>query len=620
MSLSASTIDPVQLLDQRVVEAIRRAFPEAAGAEAMISPCKQAALGDFQSNAAMPLAKKLGKNPREVAKAIVAALDVSGLAEPVTDASIAGPGFINIMLKPEALAGLLGIMDRPTLGVEPSTKPMTVVVDLCGVNLAKQMHVGHLRSIIIGDTLARTLDRVGHKVVRQNHVGDWGLNIAMVISSLLREHGDADPTSYITDLDQLEKAYRKAQNACKTDTPAGLVRRFSMGPKAEAEWEEELAGLDRAVASLNEAKRTLVNLQSGSPREVRAWEQITRITLAECLRACAALNTIITDEHTAGESSYRDELAPLVEELISRGIAEETRGALVVRVEGIEEPCIIRKTDGGYLYATTDLCAIRRRVQKLGADRVIYCVDARQGFHFKQVFGAALRAGLATKPGTDQPALLEHAAFGMVMGPDGRPFKTRSGENVKLMDLIGEATERALAVVEARSKELPAEERAAVAKAVGVAAMKYADLSTNRVNDYVFDYGRMLAFEGNTGPYLLYALVRTKSIFRKAAERGIETDISKVGFTIAQPAERALALALLRYPAAVASVVESLEPHRLCVYLYELAGSFSSFFDACPVLSAEGNVREARLKLCHLTARVLEDGLRLLGMPTVERM
>lgn len=612
-------LDPAKALEARFIEAISRAFPDAGSAEAMISPCKQAALGDFQSNAAMPLAKKVGKNPREVAKSIVAVLDVGDLAEPVTDASIAGPGFINVTLRGPALAARLQLMDRPELGITPTLSPRIVVVDLCGVNLAKQMHVGHLRSIIIGDSLARTLTRVGHQVVRQNHVGDWGLNIAMVISSLLREHGDADPATYITDLDQLEQAYRRAQAACRTDTPAGLVQKFRLGPKAEAEWADELAALDAANAALADAKRTLVNLQAGSPREVRVWQQITWITMRECLRVCELLNTLITDDHSAGESSYREELAPMVDDLVRRGVAEEDQGALVIRVQGIEEPCIIRKSDGGFLYATTDICAIRRRVQMLGADRVVYCVDARQGFHFKQVFGAAIRAGYATKPGRTEASLLEHAAFGMVMGDDGKPFKTRSGDNVKLADLIAEAAERARAVVDERSAELPPEERAAVARAVGVAAMKYADLSTNRTNDYVFDYGRMLAFEGNTGPYLLYALVRTRSIFRKAAQRGI-TPSAEARFRIEQPAEKTLALTLLKYPAAINAVAETLEPHRLCGYLYELAGAFSAFFDACPVLSAEDEVRDARLKLCGLTASVLQDGMRILGIPSVERM
>lgn len=618
---TSNALDPLAILAARFKAAIARAVPGSTDADPLIAPCKQASMGDFQSNAAMPLSKKAGKPPREVAKAIVESLDVSDIAEPVTEANIAGPGFINVTLKGPALAGLLARMDAPGLGVEPVTPPQTVVVDLCGVNLAKQMHVGHLRSIIIGDSLARTLARVGDTVIRQNHVGDWGLPIAMVIAALLRQHGDADPNAYITSLDALEVAYKKAQKDCDTSTPAGLVRRYNLGPKAEAEWADELAGLDAAERLLANAKQTLVNLQSGAAREMRVWQRIQRITLDECLRVCKLLGTIVLDEHTAGESAFRDELAPMVEDLVRRGVAEPDGGALVVRVEGINEPCLIRKSDGGFLYATTDIAAVRRRVQKLGADRVVYCVDARQALHFKQVFGAAVKAGFATKAGRTEPSILEHAPFGMVLGDDGRPFKTRSGENVKLLDLITEATQRAAAVVNERSKDLPEDERKQIAAAIGVAALKYADLSNDRVKDYVFNYDRMLAFEGNTGPYLLYALVRTRSIFRKAAERGIDASFAGAALVIAEPQEKTLALTLLRYNAAVHNVVDALEPHRMCQYLYDLAGAFSSFFDACPVLTAEDPARRAsRLRLCDLTARVLKDGLETLGIPTVERM
>lgn len=616
-----SSLDPLVILADRFKAAIAKAVPGVTDADPLIAPCKQAGAGDFQSNAAMPLSKKAGKPPRDVAKAIVANLDLSDIAEPITEANIAGPGFINITFKGDALANLLAGMDNASLGVQPVTPPQTVVVDLCGVNLAKQMHVGHLRSIIIGDSLARALARAGDTVIRQNHVGDWGLPIAMVIAAMLRTHGDADPNTYITSLDALEKAYKQAQKDCEAPVAAAMIRTYDLGPKAEAEWADDLAKLEIAQKALADAKRTLVNLQSGSPREVRVWERIQRITLDECLRVCKLLNTIVLDEHTAGESAFRDELAPMVDDLLKRGVAEPDGGALVVRVEGINEPCLIRKSDGGFLYATTDIAAVRRRVQKLGADRVVYAVDARQALHFKQVFGAAIRAGFATKAGRTEPSSLEHAPFGMVLGDDGRPFKTRSGENVKLLDLVTEATTRAAAVVNERSKELPEAERQQIAAAVGVAALKYADLSNDRVKDYTFNYDRMLAFEGNTGPYLLYALVRTRSIFRKAAERGVDMNFAAAPIKLGQTQEKNLALTLLRYNAAVHNVVDALEPHRLCQYLYDLAGAFSSFFDACPVLTAEdAALRASRLRLCDLTARVLKDGLETLGIPTVERM
>jgi arginyl-tRNA synthetase len=309
-------------------------------------------------------------------------------------------------------------------------------------------------------------------------------------------------------------------------------------------------------------------------------------------------------------------------------VAEPSQGALIVRLDefGIAEPLLVRKSDGGFLYATTDLAGVRRRVQKIGADRVVYAVDARQSLHFRQVFAASKKAGYARRPdGSD--AALEHAAFGTVLGDDGRPFKTRSGESVRLSDLLDEAVERAEKAVADRDPDLPASERRRIADGIGMAAIKYTDLSTDRVKDYVFNFDRMLAFEGDTGPYLLYALVRIKSIFRKAAERGIDvsrfepaTGATPIPFAISEPAEKTLALALLRYPAAVASVADTLKPHLLCAHLHDLAGAFAGFFQACPVLQADEPTRSARLRLCALTARVLEDGLNTLGIPTVERM
>lgn len=615
--------DPVQVLTERFKAGIAAAFPQLGpDVDPLIAPSKQTALGDYQSNAAMSLAKRLGMSPRDVAKAIVGEARVDDVAEPLSEASIAGPGFINIRLRPDAMGRLVLALDTPALGVEPPPNPSTVVVDLCGVNLAKQMHVGHLRSAVIGDAIARTLERLGHTVVRQNHVGDWGLPIAMVTDKLLRESeaGRLD-LSTIT-LDDLDRLYKAAQREADADTRGlAAVRRFGLGPKAAAELEEQVAGAEERLAG---AKRTLVALQSHEPRAYAAWQRIAQITMDACLAAMARLRVNVLAEHSAGESSYAAELAPLVEDLLARGVAELSEGAVVVRVDmepyRIAEPAIVRKSDGGFLYATTDLAAIRRRVQKIGAERVIYAVDARQGLHFRQVFAAADRAGYDITPGGVR-ASLEHAAFGMVLGEDGRPFKTRSGENVRLSDLIDEAVRRAESVVAEKSPHLEPAERRAIGEAVGVAAMKYADLSSDRVKDYVFSFDRMLAFEGNTGPYLLYALVRVKSIFRKAAERGVGSGWESAPLRIEAPAEKALALALLRYPGALRSVADALEPHRLCGYLYDLAGAFSVFFDACPVLAAPDEpTRLSRLRLCDLTARVLADGLHALGIPTLERM
>ena len=609
------SIDPAQILAQRFSAAIAAAYPEAADAEPMIAPSRQAALGDFQCNAAMPLAKRLGAKPRDIAQAIAEGVDLSDVAQPLTPESIAGPGFINIRLLPEALAGFLARLDSPALGIDPPAAPETVVVDLCGVNLAKQMHVGHLRSTVIGDAIARLFERLGERVIRQSHVGDWGLPIAMVVQRLIELEDTGADLSTIT-LAQLDPLYKAAQARCKGETVAlAAVRKYGGHPKAEAELE---ARIEDAAGGLERSKARLVALQSGDPRSTAVWQRIYDLTMAACLATCARLRANVTDEHSAGESTYRGELGAIVDDLVARGIAEESDGALVVRVEGLAEPCLIRKRDGGFLYATTDLAAIRRRVQTLGADRVVYCVDARQSLHFRLAFAAATKAGYATRGGAT--ARLEHAAFGMVMGDDGTPLKTRSGENVKLSDLLDEAVSRAAAAVAAKNPDLPGAERAVIADAVGIAAIKYADLSTERSKDYVFNFDRMLAFEGDTGPYLLYALVRIASIFRKAAEQGVALDPA-APLLLAEPDERTLALTLLRYPRTVRAAGDALEPHRLCTYLYELAGAYSGFFDRCPVLRAETDAaRASRLRLCDLTRRVLADGLATLGIPTVERM
>lgn len=628
--------DPIQLLNDRFAAAIASAFPEAAdqwGGDPLIKSTQNPKFGDFQCNAAMPLAKAIGKNPREVAQALVATVKLDDIAMPFTPASIAGPGFINIALRPDALAGLLATFDSPALGIDPASPPQTVVVDLCGVNLAKQMHVGHLRAVVIGDALARTFERTGNTVIRQNHVGDWGLPIAMVTARLLDlQRAGKDIASL--NLDAIEKLYKDAQREAAADERGlAAAKKFGLGPKATAELEEQVGG---AQESLAKAKATLVKLQSHDPETFAVWQRIADVTMRECLAVCARLGANVTTEHSAGESSYAEELAPMVDDLVRRGIAEESEGALIIRNEGIEEPTIIRKSPkggGGFLYATTDMAAIRRRVQKLGADRVIYCVDARQGLHFKQVFASAVRASFATKVGAAHPSCLDHAAFGMVLGPDNKPYKTRSGENVKLSDLLDEAITRAAAAVLEKNPDLAGDEARHVSESVAMAAIKYTDLSNDRAKDYVFSFDRMLAFEGNTGPYLLYALVRIRSIFRKAIERFgapvVSAAAGKGGgksgggaaFDLNTPEERQLALALLRYPNAIRGVAEALEPHRLCQFLFDLAQTFSTFVTNCQVLTAETEaLRDSRLRLCALTDRVMSDGLAILGIKAVERM
>ncbi|MBS0190148.1 MAG: arginine--tRNA ligase [Phycisphaerales bacterium] len=629
--------DPIALLDSAFRAATAAAFPEIGDADPLITASKQAALGDFQANIAMSLSKRVGKPPRDVAAAIVAKAgampDLQRIAEPLTDKSIAGHGFINIRLKGDALASLLASMDTPALGVPAPEVTETIAVDLCGVNLAKQMHVGHLRATIIGDALARVFERLGHKVVRQNHLGDWGLPIAMVTAKIAADAKAGKIDLATLRLDDLDRAYKQAQRECTGDE-AGLaaVERFDLGPKARAELEEQVSGAREKLAA---AKSTLVKLQAHDPEIYAVWQRIARITVDECVAVCARLHATVRAEDTAGESSYSNELGEIVDDLVNRNIAEESDGALVVRLDGpgdlddrgqrISEPCIIRKSDGGFLYATTDLAGIRRRVRKFGASRLVYAVDARQSLHFQQVFAAARKAGYADMTG-GKVATLRHAGFGMVLGEDGRPFKTRSGENVKLTDLIDEAHQRASAEVNRRSAALPDAERDRIAEAVGVAAIKYADLCNDRMKDYVFSFDRMVAFEGNTGPYLLYAFARIKSILRKAqAEKRIDTGpnapFRKAPLAIVQPQEKTLALAILRYPGALKSMAEACEPHRLCGFLYDLAGAFSSFYDACPVLSADNEqTMLSRLRLCDLTGRVLYDGLTTLGLPTVERM
>lgn len=609
-----------RVLSDRLADAIGRAFPEAADADPLLTVNRQPKLGDFQSNAAMPLSKRVGKPPREVALAIIGALRADDIAEPLDESSIAGPGFINIRLRHSALASALTAMSDGDLGVTAPERPRTIVIDLCGVNLAKQMHVGHLRSTIIGDSIARVFDRLGHRVIRQSHVGDWGLPIAMVTARLRDEMASGRLGEDDITLDLLDRLYKRA-NADATPDRRGLalVERFGLGPKAHAELEAQNASADAALA---DAKATLVKLQTGDPATVAIWRRIYDVTMRACVDTCARLNADVTLDHAAGESSYAEELEAVVRDLETRGVAEQSEGALVVRVEGVVEPCLIRKSDGGFLYATTDLAAIRRRVREMHADEVVYCVDSRQSLHFRQVFGAARKAGYATDPQTGREARLEHAAFGNVLGPDNRPLKTRSGENVRLIDLLDEAERRAISLAAERSPQLDETERQRVAAALSVAAIKYADLSSDRVKDYVFSFDRMVSFEGDTGPYLLLAYVRIASIFRKAREQGVAVeDGGETEFDPAHPAEKALALKLLQYPSVLESTADALEPHRLCNYLYTLATAFSGFYEQCPVLKAsDEGARGARLRLCSLTQRVVADGLNTLGLPVVEHI
>ncbi|MBX3354217.1 MAG: arginine--tRNA ligase [Phycisphaeraceae bacterium] len=577
----------------------------AADIDPQLRPNTNPDFGDFQANGVLPLAKRRGANPRDMATAVAAALMADPLAAPLLErAEAAGPGFINIRLSVAALAQMVSAFDSPALGVEIQAHPHAVVIDLCGVNVAKQMHVGHLRATIIGDTLARVFERLGRKVWRENHLGDWGLPIAMTLARLRREGTDL---ARIT-LDDLNTAYRAAQQ----------------DPE-------------------DEAKQTLLRLQSGDPEVVRDWERIIEVTMAEVFRAAELLGVTLGPEHSRGESFFRDRLAGVVDAFTSSGLASKDAGAIVVRFADRERPLLIRKADGGFLYATTDLAAVRLRVQELNADLVVYVVDARQRDHFKDVFDAARLIGWETLPdGTH--ARLVHIGFGAVLGSDKKPLKTRSGENFTLMGLLGEAVERGVREVVSRASDPAApthgmsrDELAEIGRAVGIAAVKYADLGSDVTRDYVFDLDRMVRFDGDTGPYIQYAHARIAGILRKGAEEsdggaagassalgsgGSEPSLDgRAPLLIHEPAERRLALHLLQYPRVLQDVARTLEPNRLCNWLHSLGELFNGFYQACPVLKVEdAAVRASRLRLCDLTRRALADGMGLLGIAAPERM
>lgn len=591
----AQSADPLAALDAAFRRAMVTVLGEGFGdvdPQVRVNPKPE--FGDFQVNAAMSLAKRASMNPRELATKLAAAADIDDIAQ---SPEVAGPGFINIRLKPDALGRALDAMDHGDLGVPPDHDPHPIAVDLCGVNVAKQMHVGHLRATIIGDALARTIERRGRKVFRENHLGDWGLTIAMTLHELSRRRVDWNKLT----LDDLNDAYRAAQLASDPEKNA-----------AAAEYESAVKGL-------------LVRLQQGDTEILKQWQRLIDVTMHAVNESLEILNVKRETMNDRGESFYRDQLESVVDDFVRSGAGEQDQGAIVVRFADRERPMLIRKSDGGFLYSTTDLAAARFRMQKLGAARVIYVVDARQRDHFKDLFDAVHKVGWDRRSDGTRAEFI-HIPFGSVLGEDRKPLKTRSGENVTLKSLLDEAIERGTAEVTKRAADptapthgLPLRELQAIGRAVGIAAVKYADLSNDLVRDYVFNFDRMIAFEGNTGPYLQYAHARIRSIFAKA---GLESrEVADAEFIIREPTEKALALALLRYGGVVADAGRSLEPHRLSTYLYELANLYSSFYQQCPVLKAEDEaVRRSRLRLCDLTGRVLADGLNLLGIEAPSRM
>jgi arginyl-tRNA synthetase len=569
-----------QQLDDRISQALCTVTGEI-GCQALVNQAKNPQFGAYQANGLMALAKRLGRNPRELGAEVLKVLELRPL---VSRAELAGPGFINLFVDPAFLTAQLNATSQGRL-VAPASRPRKVVLDYSSPNLAKEMHVGHLRGTIIGDAIARTFEYLGHALVRQNHFGDWGTQFGMLIT-YMQELPEGSALNGV--LANLESFYRAAK------------QRFDSEP-----------------AFAVQARANVVKLQSGDQECLAMWESFIAVSVAHCQQLYKRLDITLQQSDVVPESFYNDRLEPVIQSLREQQLLTESAGAQCVFLdefktrEGEPLPVIVQKSDGAYLYATTDLAAIRYRCQELGAERVLYTVDARQSLHFQQVFAVAQLAGFASPT-----CSLEHLSYGTMMGRDGKPFKTRSGDTIKLIDLCEESVERALALVRAKNPELPEQQHRHIANVVGIAAIKYADLSKNRNSDYIFDWDSMLSFEGNTAPYLLYAYARIRSIFRRA---GLDPDANH-HIAVSMPDEQALALKLLQFSETVEMLAEDCLPNQLCLYLYELAGCFMKFYESSPVLKAEGAEREARLGLCRMTARTLKEGLGLLGITTLEQM
>lgn len=574
-------------LRQQLAEHVRHAMTQAgvpSTCDPVIAPSKNPSFGDYQANGAMAAAKQMGQNPRELAQAISAALDTSGM---IANTEVAGPGFINIHLNPAWLANAVAEFNPSQ--AQKVAQAQTIVVDYSGPNLAKEMHVGHLRSTIIGDAVVRVLEYLGHRVIRQNHVGDWGTQFGMLLAELENQMNSGEQAELA--LKDLEVFYQQAKK----------------------HFDEDSSFADKA-------REYVVRLQSGDTHLLNLWQSFRAVSLKHSEEIYQLLAVSLNASHTQGESAYNEYLAPLVANLEQQGLAVNDDGAKVVFLmeladkKGNPSPVIVQKKDGGFLYATTDLAALQYRSQQLNAARIMYFIDARQSLHMQQVFTLSKKAGLV-------PAAvkLEHHPFGTMMGEDGKPFKTRTGGTVKLADLLQEATERALAAVQSKNPNLSLEEQTAVANAVGIGAVKYADLSKTRTLDYVFNWDSMLSFEGNTGPYLQYAYTRVASLLRNAGadEQSLSGDI-----IIQAPQEKALALKLMQFSDTVEQVAEDAMPHSLCSYLYDLASLFMSFYEACPILKTDVSAaeRSSRLLLSQKVALTLQTGLGLLGINVLEKM
>ena len=558
------------LLGERLQAALEEAG--AADASPIVGPATRPEFGDYQANGALAAAKRLSTPPRELAQRVMDAADLAGIAE---RCEVTGPGFISLTIADEYLAQALcgGRLD-------PVGGGSRVVIDYSHPNLAKEMQVHHLRSTIIGDAMARVLEALGYDVIRQNHVGDWGTNFGRLVAHLNDTGEDSEA------LGDLERFYTEASE------------RFANDP-----------------AFAERARQVVVDLQGGDAQTLTRWQRYIDISMSHCQAVYDRLGVGLQPEHIRGESAYNDDLAGIVDDLLAKGLVAESEGALCAFLDEFEGkdgkvvPIIVRKSDGGYVYHSTDLAAVRHRTGTLKAERVLYIVDARQSLHFRQLFALAERASYAGG------ASLEHHPFGMMLGSDGRPFKTREGGGTRLLDLLDEATERARMLVETKNPALEPGAMDRVARAVGIGAVKYADLSKNRTGDYVLDWDAMMSFEGNTAPYLQYAYARIQSLFQRG-----QVDAESLTGTpvIGESAEHALALQLVRFQETLEQVAATVMPHYLCTYLHDLAAAFMRFYEACPVLDSDA--RDDRLLLCRHTADTLSRGLDLLGIETVERM
>ena len=577
----------IQSLLEQTIESFKQQgiLPADFEARIQVDRTKDKSHGDLATNVAMMLTKATGKNPRELAQLIIDNLPASAY---VAKVEIAGPGFINFFIDDSALANQLqAAIGDAHLGIKLPA-PQTIVVDYSSPNLAKEMHVGHLRSTIIGDSVVRTLEFLGHKVIRQNHVGDWGTQFGMLLA-YMEELRAANGEQAQLELSDLETFYRAAK------------LRF-----------------DESAEFATRARQLVVALQSGDEYCNKLWREFNDISLSHCHEVYERLGVSLTRADVHGESAYNADLEQVVKDLDAQGLLTESNGAKVVfqeafrTKEGEPLPVIIQKADGGYLYATTDLAAMRYRSSVLKADRVLYFVDLRQALHFQQVFSLAKLAKFVR-----EDMSLEHLGFGTMNGEDGRPFKTRTGGVVKLVDLLDEANSRALELVRSKNPDMDEATLAEIARVVGISSVKYADLSKNRTSDYIFSFEQMLSFEGNTAPYLLYAYTRVAGIFKRATD----VDLSQAKIVLDHEKEKDLGNKLAQFGEILSRVIDKGQPHVLCGYLYELAGAFSSFYEACPVLAADNDEQKnSRLLLSQLTASTLQKGLNLLGIETLERM